>query len=246
MKAYVRGGFLAGVMCLSVSAVSATENDIYDWSGTYIGVDVGYGWSKADFSDTEYNGSGGVFPPVYWDVKSDRIMAAGQLGYNRQYGSTVVGLEGEIGYLNFDGARLQPGTDLLGDPYDASGVFEGGWYLGLGARLGYALDRTLLYLKAGGVYSTADMRVVDRCVIAPCGVGTLNATGEVGWGYQLGAGAEHALDENWIVKAHYTYFDFGSTDINGIGVGGPFQGVPYHLSADLVVQMVRMGINYKF
>lgn len=48
-----------------------------------------------------------------------------QAGYNWQHGRLVWGVEGEIGYLDIDDSRLQPGSDPFGDPYDASGTVDG-------------------------------------------------------------------------------------------------------------------------
>src|SRR5690606_28943959 len=126
-------------------------------------------------------------------------------GHNWHRDDFVYGIEGEVGQLNLSGNRLQPGVDPLSDPYDGFGNVSKGWYGGLSARAGYALDRTLLYAKAGVVYSAAKLGFSDTCTVAPCGNSTANASEKVGWGYQLGAGLDYALTDRWIVKAEYAY-----------------------------------------
>ena len=68
----------------------------------------------------------------------------------------------------------------------------------------------------------------------------------MGWGYQLGAGAEHALNDSWTVKAEYVYLDFGNATISGTGVGGVFNGRLFNIHSDLWVHTVRIGLSYKF
>ncbi|MGE5536740.1 MAG: outer membrane protein [Acidobacteriota bacterium] len=218
----------------------------FDWSGTYIGAHIGYGWGHSNFFDDQYNGRPPFFPPVSWGAASDGVIAGIQAGYNWQRGNTVFGVEGEIGLLGLTGAKLQPGTDPFGIPYDASGTIDDGWYGGLSIRLGYAFNRTLLYAKGGFVYSGAKLGFLDTCTTAPCGDGTINASQRVGFGYQLGGGVEYALTDNWTVKVEYLYLDFGSTTITGTGVLGSADGIVYSIDSDLSAHTVKVGVNYKF
>ena len=71
--------------------------------------------------------------------------------------------------------------------------------------------------------------------------GVLNATR---LGYTFGGGVEHAIGNNWSVKAEYLHYDFGratatqvqSTDLNQLTTQ----------SAELKADMVRLGLNYRF
>lgn len=241
------GTLLLGSAGLAAAAGSepASSNKPFDWSGPYVGIHLGHGWSDSNFVDSNYNGAP-PFPTVAWGVDSDRLLAGFNAGYNWRRDDRVWGIEGEIGRLNLSSIVLQPGVDPFGAPYDASGTVDGGWHAGLSARLGYASDRTLLYAKAGVVYSRAKLGILDTCTVAPCGNTTLSASEKVGLGYQLGAGVEHALTDRWTIKAEYTYMDFGNGTISGAGVGGAFNGVPFNIQSDLSVHTVRVGLNYKF
>src|SRR5690606_35166038 len=106
--------------------------------------------------------------------------------------------------------------------------------------------RTLLYSKAGGVWSAAKIGYLDTCITAPCGNGTLDASDRAGWGYQLGAGVEHALTDRWTLRAEYAYFDFGTTTITGTAVGGGSNGRSFNIDADLYVHSLKIGANYRF
>lgn len=231
----------------SAESISMTEPTApHDWSGTYLGLHLGYGRGEADFKDATYNGGVGSFPVVNWEADHSGALVGLQAGYNWQRGKLVFGLEGEIGYLDIDGKELPPGLDPFGDPYDASGTINGDWYAGLGARVGYAFQQTLLYAKAGAVYSRTELGFVDTCITAPCGTGLVDASERVGWGYQLGAGLEHALAERWTIKLEYAYIDFGSTTIRGTTSGVGFEGRSVAVESDLSTHTVKLGMNYRF
>jgi outer membrane immunogenic protein len=240
---------LAGALLLGVAGfASAADPEMpaaaFDWSGAYVGANLGYAWSHADFTDAEYNGIR-LLPDVHWDLDENGLLGGIQAGYNWQRGHVVFGLEGELGYLDLDDKSFQ-GMDPVGVPYDAYGTVDGGWYASLNARLGYAWDRTLVYGKLGAVYSRAEVGFLDMCTIAPCGDSMTDASERVGWGYQLGAGLEHAIADKWTIKAEYAYFDFGDQTISGEAVGGTFAGLRYDIDSDLTAHTLRIGANYRF
>lgn len=235
-----------GFFTTANAAPAATEEQPpFDWSGAYAGIHIGYGWGDSDFTDSEYNGAP-PYPTVGWGVDSDGLITGINAGYNWQRDHMIFGLEGEIGRLNLSGSTAQPGTDPYGIPYDASGTVDKGWYGGLSARLGYAWDRTLLYAKAGVLYSNARSGFKDTCTAGPCGNSTASASKRIGWGYQLGAGVEHAMTKRWTIKAEYAYLDFGTTTISGNIIGGAFGGKPYDIRSDLSMHTVKIGLNYQF
>lgn len=212
----------------------------------YIGFHLGYGRGEADFNDSSYNGGFAHFPVLRWETTARGGLAGVQAGYNWQRDDWVFGLEAELGYLDLHGKRFQPGLDPDGKPYDAAGHVDANWYAGLVGRLGYAFDRTLVYAKAGAVYSHAQLSYRDTCVTAPCGNTVISASDRVGWGYQLGAGVEHAVDERWTVRAEYAWFDFGSKHMDGVGIDGVSNGVYHRFRADLTAHTLKLGVNYRF
>lgn len=238
----------ASFACFANSESAITNSSTsgpFNWSGGYAGVHLGYAWGYSDFKDAEYNGAA-PFPVVNWDVDDKGFLGGIQGGYNWQRKNIVYGLEGEFGYLNLDKKKFPSGVDpILLLPYDAAGEIDGNWYAGLSARLGYANDRTLIYGKLGAVYLNAELGFTDNCTTGVCGGGTINANERVGWGYQIGAGLEHALTDTWSLRAEYTYFDFGKETISGTG-GGTSAGIHYDVKADLDVHALRLGLNYKF
>lgn len=249
-----RFGLVGIILIAGVSASSAADlmrpapavPTAFDWTGAYVGLHLGYGWGDSDFVDSEYNGAPPYYPVVNWSVDSDGWLGGAQAGYNFQHGAAVFGVEGEIGYLNLRGTKVQPGLDPYGFPYDGYGKVRGGWYGAISARLGYALDRTLIYVKGGAVYSGAKLGFLDTCTEDPCGNTTISISKKVEWGYLLGAGVEHAWTDNLTAKIEYAYMDFGRSTIHGLGYVGGWNAVPFNIRSDLSVHSVRLGINYKF
>lgn len=212
----------------------APVSAVYDWTGAYVGAHLGYAWGDARFVDVDgYNNLNESF-----SFDPDGFLGGVQAGYNWQSGGLVLGAEVELGYLNLDGSRTQP-LSPGGDTYAA---VDGGVYAGLSARLGYAFDRTLVYAKAGGVYSGGEFQVVDNCNTGACGPLLASGSERIGLGYQLGAGVEHAVTDQWSVKLEYAYFDFGKETVAILDSTGGL----WDYRADLSAHTLKIGFNYKF
>lgn len=204
----------------------------FTWTGGYAGVHIGYGWGDSDFTDEDgWNLQGQTF-----GVDSDGFLGGVQAGYNWQASSLVFGIEGELGYLDLDGSAAQ----IDGVFNDTFASVDAGLFAGLSARIGYAMDRTLLYAKAGGVYFDGEYSLSDEVTIA--GPAILSGSEVIGLGYQIGAGVEHAVTDNWTLKLEYAYFDFGNETVTGVDGAGD----PSNYSADLSVHTLKIGANYKF
>ena len=166
-----------------------------NWSGFYVGAQVGYGWGKADIPWA-------VNPPYTgWQPSADQNggMAGLHIGYNHQIASYLLGLEADAERTN------QRGKDGDNDPNAVEQNYKGS----IRARAGFVTGSALFYTTAGIAFLSADA--------------TREATGEkVGTsytGWTLGAGTEYALSRNWSARAEYRYEDFGHTDMAFAGYG---------------------------
>jgi outer membrane immunogenic protein len=228
------------------SVVYATPTT-FDWTGGYIGATIGYGWQSGHFEDSEYNVGLPWFPPYEFDVEANGGSVGFQAGHNWQNDKLVYGLEAELGYMNAVGSGFPPFSDPFGDPYDGAGTFSGGWYGSLAAKLGYSLDRTLIYGKLGGIYSGAKVGFLDTCPALACGgPGTIDSSTDLGWGVVLGAGVEHAITENISLKAEYSYSNFGTKNISGTIVGGGRDGDIVNIGSSISAHAVKIGANIRF
>jgi outer membrane immunogenic protein len=183
---------------------------MYNWTGFYIGANLGYGWARdtAGGSSTNLNG----------------VIGGGQIGYNWQMNNLVLGIE-----TDFQGSgQRASGTGLvLGVPFSVS---ERVRYFGtVRGRLGYAWDRTLLYVTGGYAYTN---------IGGDLSVGAFSTSSNTTKsGYTVGAGLEYAFAGPWSVKAEYLYVDSGTTTLTLAGA-----------TADVRIKnnIGRVGINYRF
>ena len=109
-------------------------------------------------------------------------------------------------------------TDRIRSRVDALGTFAG--------RLGYAMDRSLLYVKGGGAWAHDKFSITD----IPTGI-TYARFDQTRWGWMIGAGLEHGITVNWSAKIEYNFMDLGterstnvvcSPNFGCVGPGGSF------------------------
>jgi outer membrane immunogenic protein len=190
----------------------------YNWTGFYLGGHVGYGWSTVTGTD-----------PTDGSRSSGRLrgfLGGGQIGYNYQIGSFVLGIEGDYSWADVKRTDVVPPlTTTLKHDFFATAA----------GRLGYAADRWLWYAKGGGAWTRDRLEANDT-------VDTIDAKfNRSGW--MAGAGIEYAFWNNWSTKVEYNYLHFGKINESAVGTGG--------LTADAIdvsaeIHLVKLGINYKF
>lgn len=228
--------------------VTAPAPATFDWTGPYVGFYGGYGFGlSAATSAGPLVGAGGFDENAFGltlPVDTRGLFGGVTVGYNYQSGTMVFGVEGAGGYLNLSGATAftsgLPGGDGNGTLDDDAGTANYGWYGTLAARLGVAIDRTMVFATAGGIVTQYGATYGDLTGAAP---GTLTAgdttmLGGPQIGYVLGGGAEFAFDTNWTAKLEYNYFNLGGAT-TGNDDGDTFT---HRNSAHLV----RFGLNYLF
>jgi outer membrane immunogenic protein len=113
---------------------------IFTWTGFYVGVNAGYGWSNNDFDAVD----------IADEDDDGGFVGGAQVGYNYQIGSFVVGLEGDVQYADFgaDGTFDFDGDGVFDDDFDSSD-----WFGTVRARAGVAFDRALIYATGGFAFA---------------------------------------------------------------------------------------------
>jgi outer membrane immunogenic protein len=200
----------------------------FSWTGLYLGGHAGYGWG--DFAT--------VPTDAYDGQKPDGWVGGGQAGFNYQFDNRLVlGIEADVSF----GSLKDDIAVALGDPQE--GLFELGYTTRIDAlgtvraRAGYAFDRFLPYVTGGLAWARAELDFSNRITVD--GVPLIHNTAsdkQTFTGWTVGAGLEYALTENITAKAEYLYSDLGSQDFD---LGTPIR-------ADLTLQTVKFGLNYKF
>jgi outer membrane immunogenic protein len=227
---------------------------IYNWTGFYIGGNVGYSWGRSSDTSTLTNGAGVVLFTSGAGANMDGVIGGGQIGYNWQVQNWVWGLEADIQASDQKGRRdflcpigvCTPGALILVAPGPAVPVAldqKLEWFGTVRGRVGVlATPQVLFYATGGLAYGE-----VNTSATIGAGAFGFNAH-DTRVGYTVGAGVEGVIGGNWTAKLEYLYMDLGRTSGSFLttipALGG---GVLSHsYNSRITDNIVRVGVNYKF
>ena len=196
----------------------------YNWTGPYIGVAAGAAvWGHESW---KYESNGASVDGLGFAGG----LAGGQVGYNVQTGSTVVGIEADYAWTNAHGSKACPNLFFYSCEVELDNLGS------VTGRIGHTVGRALFYAKAGLAFGdvTLQTRRNDGLAIPPSNT-SLNGSSETLFGWTAGGGMEFALTDRWSAKAEYMYYDLGKetykVDFNSL-VDGDTRG-----------STVRIGLN---
>lgn len=190
------------------------------WEGLYVGATLGYGWGTSESTLDRGNNHG-------FDTNDpDGALLGATLGYNWRVGDRLIGgIEGDISIADISGEDHK-------DVYDTH-LWETGWnsLVTLRGRLGYEIEKNLLYATAGLAAINSDEYIA--------GNNANETTDNTGWlgGWVIGLGIERQFSDRISGKIEYLHADFGEND------GFTADDDPYFFDNDLDV--IRIGLNYK-
>ena len=162
---------------------------IFTWTGFYVGGNLGWGWRDSNNDPVILTGpgvpgglEGGTL--LFGNSNDATFTGGGQIGYNYQIGSWVIGAEADIQGINNDNNAnvvFIPGPGFAGGDF-VPGEFENGadWWGSVRLRAGVAFDRVLVYATGGLAYT------------------------EDNTGWALGGGVEWAMPVNWFGSSAVT------------------------------------------
>jgi len=208
---------------------------VYDWSGFYIGLNAGGGWSHKCWDIVTNVLGNPVNPPVSEGCHdATGAVAGGQFGYRWQTGAWVLGLEAQGDWANLSGSNspslLQNAVGGNRSRIDAIGTFTG--------QVGYAWNNVLFYVKGGALgardkyegFFVATGTVFDRA-------------SETRWGGAVGAGLDFGITQNIVLGVDYIHGFMGSRNLTFTAIGGTFSRVD-RIRQD--VDMATVRVSYKF
>ena len=224
----------------------------YDWTGWYVGANVGYGWNNepvtlapndtlTQFVTCAGNG-GGACPPAT-SLSAQGALGGLQVGYNwRMNPNLILGLEADFdwasikgsGAANFpidSGAAPTTATHVPGQNVD--------WFGTVRARVGASpVDRTLLYATGGFAYGKIAENEVVRNSLSASGNGVfaydctisgpncfVGSTFRTAIGSTAGGGAEYAFSNSVILRAEYLFISLAGDSFvapTSAAVAAPF------------------------
>ncbi len=234
--------------------MKAPEAPAYQWSGCYVGVNGGGGASGTNFTATVDPGThllAGDPALVGADgtgsANGDGLLVGGQAGCNWQSGLLVFGLEGDLDYFHSN-PQFSNNTDMLSNgvtPFTVTQSLTTDFLATVRPRIGIAADRNFAYLTGGAAFTRASYAQSYVDAAAPAGTGSATASKSlVGW--TAGAGWEHAFTDHWTFRLEYLFASFPTTSALGAITDAGGGANTIHGSADLVIQIARAGVNFKF
>jgi outer membrane immunogenic protein len=183
------------------------------WTGFYASLEGGYAWDgtivyigpwNKGFGDTGFFGGGNV-------------------GYNYQFGSFVLGAQAEYNIAGIEG-------DSYAYPYRVTAKVDG--FGSVDGRAGVTFGPALVYAIGG--FSVGDV----RHTISPVWSYVTYAYSSTQTGWDIGGGVEYKFTNNISGFAEFRYYDWGSkhfSDFNYV----------YH-KVDQTLATVRIGLTYSF
>lgn len=152
------------------------------WDGFYIGGNLGYG--STDFTLS--------VPGASASLNGSGVLGGFQTGYNRQFGTFVLGFETDLDLTSIKNTTDGVDTKLT-------------WFGTTRTRAGVLINPSLLLYGTGGV---AYGRVEESVP------GTSGKISGVGWA--AGAGVQYALTPQWSIGAEYLHLDLDLGSVNSV------------------------------
>lgn len=227
---------------------------VYNWTGCYAGANLGGGASGSNFGSAVDPGTylvGGDPATVAGSGSGSKndfgFVGGGQAGCNWQTGTVVLGLEGDLEWFHSN-PNYNNNTNTLasGATFAIAQSLTTNYLATVRPRIGIAADRSLVYITGGVALTSISYTegYSDTNAAPGPGAGTASASRTlVGW--TAGAGWEYAFADHWTARAEYLIAGFPTTNTIGTIVA-PGGTNTLHGSADLVIQVLRAGVNFKF
>jgi outer membrane immunogenic protein len=215
----------------------------WSWTGFYLGGNVGYSWGNQSATVTDLSGD----PLASSGSNLNGVIGGGQIGYNYQINSIVLGIEADIqgsgqkgdGSFGLPGSPCGPNViacfptpATLGDDTDKLA-----WFGTVRGRLGYAAGRLLPYVTGGWAYGNG---TVSGTTTTGSTATTYSSSTNYTEGWTVGGGLEWAFADHWSAKFEYLYIDFGNGPI--VPISPTLNLTTGHMTDNIG----RVGVNYRF
>jgi outer membrane immunogenic protein len=198
---------------------------VFNWSGWYVGGQVGYGWGSAHWS----NMVGFIDATARPDPSG--ALGGAHLGYNVQNGAWVYGIEGSWSWADIKDTF----TNTAGTASRTSKINDIALLTG---KIGVASDRSLVYVRGG--YANADLHI--NSLVFATGVASEGSARRSG--YVLGIGWDYAFAPNWIFGVEYNYIGLEKKFLDVTFNNGPCAGCG--ATIDPKISTITARLSYKF
>jgi len=235
-------GTPAAAADMAVKAPPRPPTPVQSWTGFYVGANFGLGAASGSVSDAFFSGANAT-PPVgpvdFISASGGGLIGGGQIGYNWQNGSLVLGVEADVdGDAESTTGCARPATpvDCVTSRVRGFGTVRG--------RLGFAADSWMLYGTGG--FAWQSIAINETFSSAVLGGGPTPGAGPstTRGGYAVGVGVERALWDHWIGGVEYLYINTGGQTESPFNfrVGGPSVVQTYNIQNNVG----RVRLSYRF
>jgi outer membrane immunogenic protein len=249
MKKFLTGSIAAIAMALAVPALAADMAPryskapapapimVYNWTGCYIGGNVGGGWAR--IRETSTSVAGVPLVSDFGRSEGTGVIGGAQIGCDYQFaGNWVVGVQGMFDFADIRSSHVLPAFPTFFTENRTKDVFTAT------GRVGYLFaPQVLAYVKGGGAWARID--TTHFATVPPPTIVSEFATGQDRQGWTVGGGLEWMFAPGWSVFGEYNYMDFGRKTV-GFTTGPLAVGIPSVVSTRFEIQQALAGVNYKF
>jgi outer membrane immunogenic protein len=202
------------------------ETIVYDWTGFYVGGQVGAASMSSSFKDNDDTfDNQGLNPDRKFGVTGGVYG-----GYNWQIHNFILGVDTQWSWYGKSEISSAPDgvatSELLSTKLRNAGSVK--------ARLGLALDDTMVYVAAGPAWGNFDFHALN---VADNGSFDSRARSTV-TGLAIAAGVEHMITPNWVVRGQVQYTEFGTQHLDAAPDAG------FGQQTNLLE--ATAGLSYKF
>jgi outer membrane immunogenic protein len=267
MKKFLLAGFGALALFAAQPATAADMPvkaprpvvEVWTWDGFYVGLNGGYSWGRSRTTVDFFNNTTGAFLSGSSDTFNlNGAIFGGQIGFNRQNGNWVWGLEGDIQWSGQKGDtaftcsptgacnNLTFGAGL-NVPVTASFEQKLAWFATLRGRLGVLVAPTWLAYVTGGLaighIETEGVLSGFTAASAPTSAAFGYDKTKLGW--TVGGGVEGRISGNWTAKLEYIYADYGSVSGTGLLTTNVIP-LRAEFNSKVTDHVLRVGVNYRW
>jgi outer membrane immunogenic protein len=236
--------------------------EYYNWTGFYVGGNVGYGVGRDRVTPTLATADSGLFNSSTAFVLDGGLHTAApkgviggvQAGYNWQGGRNwLLGWEADFqgsnqrdvtGVVQSLDLTDNSGTHVVNHQLASHAIDYFGTFRG---RVGFVSNDALFYVTGGGAYGRVRQDLsVQLSTPGNPGVSESSSTALNKFGYAVGAGLEASLGGNWTGKVEYLYMDLGSANASVTFFNPQFAAnSTITTSSTIRDNIVRAGLNYR-
>lgn len=244
---------------LPLKAPPAPVVTVYNWTGFYVGGNVGGKWDDQDSPITL-----GAIPGVTdlrfatpntlpFGGRNSSVIGGGQVGYNWQFGSWVLGVEGDADAqaLRHRTTVLTTGTPpgfVAGDTFDS----KSDWQASARLRVGYAWGPWLAYVTGGAAFTNVRLSTNFVPGANPVAFPASAASdSQTLVGGTIGGGLEYMISRNLSIGVEGRYSDYGRENygLGSVAIFSTASGLPFAnvtSRADLNTWEVTGRLNWHF